>query len=450
MAEPRPAFVFDGERCTACEACRIACGIANAGGSDTGWRQVLTFNPRRHPALPTRHLSLACNHCDDPACLAGCPAAAYRVDAGTGAVLLDEGRCLGCRYCSWVCPYDAPRFDPANGVMGKCTFCQERLTYGGEPACTQACPTGALSWGERLAGAGEGGYPGLPETGLGPALVLVPARHPLVPPRAVPAPAETAAPPLQPVPPRKITLGSEWGLVVFTVVMPALAAWLAAGLLRPERTPPPLVFLALGALGLGVSASHLGRPLRAWRAVANLGRSWLSREVAGATLLLVLGVASLVAPPGWGAARPLGWLAALAGAGLVTAIDGVYRVVPRLSRVRLHGGEATLAAPFLLAVITGAWPVAVALGVLRSLLAVRRLAAGETGLSGGVVAARLALLAVACIPPLPWPAAALVALVGEGLDRFDLLAGLEPASPARVLVAQAAAARSQSITASEG
>ncbi len=440
MPEPRAAFVFDGERCTACEACRIACGIANAAGADTGWRQVLTLNPRRHPALPTRHLSLACNHCDDPACLAGCPAAAYRQDARTGAVLLDQGRCLGCRYCSWVCPYDAPRFDASRGVMGKCTFCQERLAGGGEPACTPACPTGALSWGERPPGAAEGGYPGLLDTGLGPALLLAPARKPCGPPPTAPVPAATALPPLQPTPARKVSPGSEWSLVVFTALMPALAAWLAAGVLRPERGPALSVFLALGALAMGASASHLGRPLRAWRALANLRRSWLSREVLAASSLLALGSASLLAPPVGVAARPLAWLSVLAGAGLCAAIDGVYRAIPRLSPARLHGGEATLAAPFLLALMAGAWEMALVLGVVRSLLAVRRLQAGEAGLPAAGVAARLALLAIACVPALPWPVATIVALAGEVLDRCDLLAGLEPASPARVLVMQAASA----------
>ncbi|MEP0775521.1 MAG: 4Fe-4S dicluster domain-containing protein, partial [Acidobacteriota bacterium] len=179
MPEARHAFLFDGERCTGCEACRIACGMANAGGADTGWRRVLTFNPRRHPALATRHLSLACNHCDDPACLAGCPAAAYRRDPATGAVLLEQTRCLGCRYCSWVCPYDAPRFDADHGLMAKCTWCETRLRAGSEPACTQACPTGALSWGERTTAGRDAPYPGVPSTELGPALVVVPSRRPL-------------------------------------------------------------------------------------------------------------------------------------------------------------------------------------------------------------------------------------------------------------------------------
>ncbi len=196
-------------------------------------------------------------------------------------------------------------------------------------------------------------------------------------------------------------------------------------------------------LALGASTSHLGRPLRAWRALANPRRSWLSREVWVASTFLALASASLLAPPGWGVPRPLAWLAVVAGAGLCAAIDGVYRAVPRLSPARLHGGEPTLAALFLLALIAGAWPVAAALGVLRSLLAVRRLRAGGAGLPAVGVAARLTLLAVACIPALPWQAAAVVALAGEVLDRCDLIAGLEPTSPASVLVMQVASAAGQ-------
>jgi hypothetical protein len=147
----------------------------------------------------------------------------------------------------------------------------------------------------------------------------------------------------------------------------------------------------------------------------------------------------LLVPASWGVDRPLGWAAALAGAGLVVAIDGVYRAIPRLRPVRLHGGEATLGASFLLAVLVGAWPVAVGLGLGRSMLALRRLKAGEGSLPGGAVAVRASLMAVACLPFLPWSAAAALALLGEALDRGDLLLGLEPVSPELLLARQAMA-----------
>ncbi len=118
----RGAFVFDPDRCTGCQACELACSIENQLGPDRSWRGVLTFNERAWPGVPLFHLSLACNHCEEPACMHSCPALAYERDAATGAVLIRTELCIGCRYCSWACPYGAPQFEPEAGVMGKCTL----------------------------------------------------------------------------------------------------------------------------------------------------------------------------------------------------------------------------------------------------------------------------------------------------------------------------------------
>ena len=83
-------FHFDLNRCTGCEACRLACSIENELPGGESWRRIETFNPRRHPAAPRFHLSLACLHCADPPCLDACPARAYHRDGATGAVLLDS------------------------------------------------------------------------------------------------------------------------------------------------------------------------------------------------------------------------------------------------------------------------------------------------------------------------------------------------------------------------
>ncbi|NJD18740.1 MAG: 4Fe-4S dicluster domain-containing protein, partial [Gemmatimonadetes bacterium] len=140
-------FLFDPNRCTGCAACTLACSTENALGWGVSWRQIVPFNPERRPDIPSFHLSLACNHCDDAPCVAQCPTQAMRRDPVTGAVLVDGSRCIGCRYCAWVCPYDAPRFDAARGVMTKCTLCSHRLAAGGTPACVEACPTDALGYG---------------------------------------------------------------------------------------------------------------------------------------------------------------------------------------------------------------------------------------------------------------------------------------------------------------
>jgi len=99
----------------------------------------------------TRHVKRQCMHCLDPACVTACPAAAmYKSDLGP--VLYRPDRCLGCRYCQIACPFGVPTFQWDNGltpVIGKCWFCFDRLQEAEQPACVEACPTGALRFGTR-------------------------------------------------------------------------------------------------------------------------------------------------------------------------------------------------------------------------------------------------------------------------------------------------------------
>ena len=137
-------FVFHLDRCAGCGACVLACAIENHGEQELPWRRIVTYNAPRRPDWPCYHLSLACNHCQDPTCLRGCPARAYRRDAASGAIVHDPEKCLGCRYCTWVCPFDAPGYNARRGIVEKCHFCHERLAAGEEPACAAACPLDAL------------------------------------------------------------------------------------------------------------------------------------------------------------------------------------------------------------------------------------------------------------------------------------------------------------------
>ncbi len=166
----RPAFVFDPDRCTGCQACELACSIENDLGPDRTWRDVITFNEPANAGIPRYHLSLACNHCEEPACMYACPALAYSRDQATGAVLIDAGRCIGCRYCAWACPYGAPTYERERGVMGKCTFCHHRLRDGLKPACATLCPTGALDFAELPESEIGGDVGGFPRTALGPSI----------------------------------------------------------------------------------------------------------------------------------------------------------------------------------------------------------------------------------------------------------------------------------------
>ena len=76
-------------------------------------------------------------------CVEACPTAAMNRDE-TGIVSIDQGKCMGCGYCEWACPYSAPQYQAGSGQMSKCDFCRDELKTGNAPACVAACPTGAM------------------------------------------------------------------------------------------------------------------------------------------------------------------------------------------------------------------------------------------------------------------------------------------------------------------
>jgi Fe-S-cluster-containing dehydrogenase component len=105
----KKGFIIDLNKCTGCNACVLACAIENAEIQDKDWRGIRTYNELKVPGLPVFHYSIACNHCEKAPCKPVCPAEAFSTDEATGAVVHHEERCIGCRYCTWACPYDAPK-----------------------------------------------------------------------------------------------------------------------------------------------------------------------------------------------------------------------------------------------------------------------------------------------------------------------------------------------------
>jgi len=88
-------------------------------------------------------------HCDEPGCLAACPAPGAIVQYANGIVDVNPDQCIGCGYCETGCPFDVPRFHATTGKMAKCTLCVDRVSVGLEPACIKACPTGCLQFGTK-------------------------------------------------------------------------------------------------------------------------------------------------------------------------------------------------------------------------------------------------------------------------------------------------------------
>lgn len=419
-------FVLDLDRCTGCAACVLACRNENAPSPGIAWRHVVTFNRSRFPAAPVFHYSLACNHCLEPACLAGCPAAAYAKDPATGAVVLDPERCMGCRYCAWVCPYEAPRYAPSRGIMEKCTLCDHRLADGLEPACVAACPVDALDLHE-IPDPAVVVRAGFPDTGLRPAIRISGSR------RQAP-PVMTAAPP-QTVTESRFgalrwtSLREEFSLWLFSSLMALLVAWWAASTAIGGSVSPP-VFAGLGLAAMGISALHLGRPARAWRGIVNWGSSWISREAVLTVLFVCAGSAAAFA----GRTGPAtAWAVAAVGFAALLAMDMVYRVRGQTTSALPHSAMATLTAALYLGLLLASPALAVPVAGLKLALYAlrRRRATGPTRI--GLDAVRLAALILPCLLLVgggspPWLLLVL-AVPGELLDRAEFYAGLEFLTP---------------------
>ncbi|RPI76235.1 MAG: hypothetical protein EHM45_13550 [Desulfobacteraceae bacterium] len=359
------AFFFDLNRCTGCGACIIACTIENSRRQTLNWRQVYTFNESHLPAVPLFNLSLGCNHCATPACVRACPALAIGKDPNTGAVIINPKHCLGCKYCTWACPYDAPRFNPAMGVSEKCDFCHERLKNEEVPACVSICPTHALQLGDRDEITANPVIPGFTEAGLQPAIRFKPLRSAQGFPECSSPSALEAISRLfessQRLPPPKITLKSEWALLIFTSLAFCLVAFLTASLASPLRINPYL-FIGTGAFAMGLSTIHLGRKSRAYRAIFNLKSSWLSREIFLFSAFLGLAFLYLFFFP---ASIWLGWITGLTGFLALFAIDRIYQVAMKIPPLNFHSAHTLFDGLYLTGALIGDWLLFALFGLIK-------------------------------------------------------------------------------------
>jgi molybdopterin-containing oxidoreductase family iron-sulfur binding subunit len=185
-------MVVDLAKCSACQACVVACETENnvpcvspeeAGrGRILSWINLLPEIEGEYPRLTMRLAPLPCLHCDSPPCILVCPVGATSL-SDEGFVRQTYARCIGCRYCTNGCPYTrrvfnwyrpefpgefAQALNPdvsvrPKGVVEKCTLCHHRLLKAREeakaanrplaeadyvPACVEVCPTGAMYFGD--------------------------------------------------------------------------------------------------------------------------------------------------------------------------------------------------------------------------------------------------------------------------------------------------------------
>ena len=145
-------WIIDLSRCIGCRSCTVACKSENNTPLRTDWRSVVERESGAYPNPRRQFISLACNHCDEPACSKACPADAITKRDADGVVLVDQDKCVGCRRCMFACPFGAPRIDTDTNKIGKCTMCVHRLDVGLQPACATACVAGAIQYVEEFTG----------------------------------------------------------------------------------------------------------------------------------------------------------------------------------------------------------------------------------------------------------------------------------------------------------
>jgi tetrathionate reductase subunit B len=176
VAQARPAgepassanrwgMLIDTTKCASgCDACVKACADENGiveqvedPAQRSQWIRKIDLKDKqtgREHSLP-----MMCQHCAEPPCVDVCPTGASMKRAD-GIVLVDRHICIGCRYCMMACPYKARSFvhEPLTqqnpevprgvGCVEGCTLCVQRVDRGQLPACVEACPEGAMLFGD--------------------------------------------------------------------------------------------------------------------------------------------------------------------------------------------------------------------------------------------------------------------------------------------------------------
>ena len=161
-------MVLDLSRCDGCGKCTEACGKMHLIPPDRQWIPVLVMRDAKLSA--PYYFPRPCFHCDQPPCTKVCPVnATYKTQDGT--VLVDNDRCIGCRFCIAACPYSVRCFNwgPPNnppaakergyspewgyprrmGTVEKCDFCPDHGAVGELPACSAGCPMGVIYYGDQ-------------------------------------------------------------------------------------------------------------------------------------------------------------------------------------------------------------------------------------------------------------------------------------------------------------
>jgi Fe-S-cluster-containing dehydrogenase component/DMSO reductase anchor subunit len=276
-------FEVELDRCSGCKACVSACHSLNGLDEGETWRDVGMLVGGDFSLPVIQHVTSACHHCLEPACLTACPVDAYEKDPITGIVRHLDDQCVGCQYCTLACPYDVPKFHSGKGIVRKCDMCSDRLAAGEAPACVQACPHEAIrirvvDHSELVDRAARDEF-----------LACSPSPTITLPSTIYRSASPLDASELRPGDEHKLTPEHAHAPLIVMLVLTQLSVGgflveLLARLAGTKIQGLSVLCLAFGTIGLTSSLFHLGRPFYAYRAFLGIRHSWLSREIAAFSL----------------------------------------------------------------------------------------------------------------------------------------------------------------------
>jgi len=130
------SLYIDPVKCTGCLQCEMACSYIHTGAFNPSKSRIKVFDFEHEG----RKVPYTCTQCSEAWCLHACPVDAIKLDAQTGAKVVFEDTCVGCKVCTIACPFGTINYVADTGKVQKCDLCD------GDPACVTACPTDAITY----------------------------------------------------------------------------------------------------------------------------------------------------------------------------------------------------------------------------------------------------------------------------------------------------------------
>ena len=136
MEIKKKVLVFNPSRCIGCRLCEHYCSMIHFGASNPSKSRIRILRDHKSQI----DIAIYCHQCTDPPCIEACEYEALSQDPETGAILVDDENCVGCRKCITECPYAVPTINPDTKKILICNLCE------GEPKCVEICPENAIQY----------------------------------------------------------------------------------------------------------------------------------------------------------------------------------------------------------------------------------------------------------------------------------------------------------------